>query len=448
MLTAENIAILDWVKSQNGILKINAVAGSGKTFILEKIASVFDNNLYMAYQAPIVAEAKTRFSKTKCVTTHALAHDYLIKVESDKGFVPHGKRSIGYLNPKDITEHIAYATKKEVISLLDEFCVSEYTDLKHMTSPLQHLVKKYYLEMKNKDRKSTFGFLLKYFHILLADGTIKLPEYDTVLLDEAQDTNAVTLEIFKLIKCNKKIMAGDTNQSIYAFNGAINGFSKIESDELTLSKSFRCSPNIAKRVEIFVNKYMSKDMVFEGTDTESEDIVTTAYISRTNTGLVDTILKLDEPFRFTRGIDKIFTLVDAIQELLEKGTIPYKYNEFKLALKDYDYRISSKLDHILKHYPYDSELKMCKTILDNYTPEEITLAKVRATNTSKDANIILTTAHSSKGLTFDEVYILGDFNLSKNLKKSKPKVKDIEERNLYYVACTRARYKLHNAVYL
>ena len=72
---------------------------------------------------------------------------------------------------------------------------------------------------------------------------------------------------------------------------------------------------------------------------------------------------------------------------------------------------------------------------------------------------MLLTAHSSKGLEFDEVILAPDMNSSIELVTSLideegPEaikglsVPEIESLNLYYVACTRAIVRLRNATYL
>ena len=62
----------------------------------------------------------------------------------------------------------------------------------------------------------------------------------------------------------------------------------------------------------------------------------------------------------------------------------------------------------------------------------------------------LTTAHSSKGLTFDSVTLSDDFDLDDILEmpSDERQPSQVEEIRLYYVACTRSRLKLVNAKYL
>jgi superfamily I DNA/RNA helicase len=65
----------------------------------------------------------------------------------------------------------------------------------------------------------------------------------------------------------------------------------------------------------------------------------------------------------------------------------------------------------------------------------------------KRAAITLTTAHSSKGCEYDEVYIEEDLNtVIAKCNEATILTNEIQtEYRLYYVACTRARLKLHNA---
>lgn len=70
--------------------------------------------------------------------------------------------------------------------------------------------------------------------------------------------------------------------------------------------------------------------------------------------------------------------------------------------------------------------------------------------------MLLLTAHSSKGLEFDQVVLAPDMNASIDAAKAQVledpetvlSAQDRESLNLYYVACTRALVKLTNANHL
>jgi superfamily I DNA/RNA helicase len=54
-------------------------------------------------------------------------------------------------------------------------------------------------------------------------------KYDVVLLDEAQDSNMVTLSVFNQFNA-KRVMVGDSHQKIYGFRGAIDAMEKFETE--------------------------------------------------------------------------------------------------------------------------------------------------------------------------------------------------------------------------
>ncbi|MPB31793.1 ATP-dependent helicase, partial [Campylobacter fetus] len=75
-------------------------------------------------------------------------------------------------------------------------------------------------------------------------GGKELHNYDYILFDEAQDSNAVMLSIFLNNVC-KKILVGDTFQNIYGFNQTINALETIEADfHLNLSPNYRSTQEI------------------------------------------------------------------------------------------------------------------------------------------------------------------------------------------------------------
>lgn len=69
----------------------------------------------------------------------------------------------------------------------------------------------------------------------------------------------------------------------------------------------------------------------------------------------------------------------------------------------------------------------------------------RILNKNNESNIILSTIHKSKGLEYDNVFIIdlvkGEFPLIYDYKNRENRLE--EERRMFYVAMTRARDNLH-----
>ena len=184
-LTPEQADIMDFIPGLNGILLVSAGAGSGKTFLAEKITRSVKpkKGLYTAFNKAIVQSGIDRFKGTnmECKTLHALAYKY----------VQPGK--IDDLTYTCIKENITYQKKAQIIKAIDMFFVSKDTDMydflekyfkddKH-SKQLVDLCVRYIDKMVNKDISPTFNFLLKYFHLMLVEGTIDC-SYDLVILDE------------------------------------------------------------------------------------------------------------------------------------------------------------------------------------------------------------------------------------------------------------------------
>ena len=307
------------------------------------------------------------------------------------------------------------------------------------------------------------------------------------MLDEAGDINPVTLEIFKLITCDKKVMVGDDKQNIYSFNQTINGFKELKSEKeaFDLTKSFLVSQPIAEKVEVFCKAFLDPSMTFAGREYTHNEYPErfnqiTAYISRTNSFLVEKMVELDKqhiPYSLTRSAESIFRLHRAIifvkpggethdpdLQFIQNDIDEWANNEklqrehktkmgYLLYKNDNNIQVKSAIKSIMK---FGSQ-----TILEVYK-------KAKQHEASKDnKKIILTTAHASKGSEYDNVFIMEDLNSaiedlikviserleSNNVNKSTHPSKllnklELEEFRLYYVACTRSKFRLENARHL
>lgn len=496
------------------LIKICAISGSGKTHTLQAIASLMKPNrgLYLAYNKAIADESQEKFNAEtiKCSTIHSMAYRKTVAVY---GFNVGGditgrvfnqyRISFGKsISEKDAFEQtryfseflrlLDYARKDLMANIIKKFFLSKYTkftdyvsyELSGILEPDEVKVCIFYIDMiKDKKIPCTHGFYLKLFHILLANNKIAIPEYDLLMLDEAGDVNPVSLEIFKLLKAKKKIMVGDNQQNIYSFNDTINGFEELKDAGVMfdLTTSFRVTQAIAERVESFSKKYLNKDMEFNGRNYTIKDIPneynrTIAYISRTNSLLVEKMIEYEDshtPYNLTKTVESVFRLYRTLI-FLKAGAIQ-KDPDLQYIQHDADeYNSSAQLQRDFKNmYAYlihknkdNVQLKSAMQVLAKYGKKKILSIYKLAKEHEQRSNthrITLTTAHSSKGLEFDVVHIMDDLNdvLDKILKEYKveqtmlydknihpsfflPNNK-LEEFRLYYVAGTRGRHKLYNA---
>ena len=296
----------------------------------------------------------------------------------------------------------------------------------------------------------THSFYLKEYQLLSTEEK-GLDKYDWILLDEAQDTNAVTLAIFNDNNC-KKIAVGDSQQSIYAFRGAINALLKIDTTyQCKLSCSFRCEPQIITQVNwtLHQNSYQSSFPLTS--KSQPHDDRAHAFISRTNSCLINVIASFDDntdlqKIRLLKDPASLFKACQNIRILdsKKKNYDPeYKYLENFSSLQDLR-------TYLEDENTIDSELRSAYNIYRKYEKRLDELYELAAELYShKSGDVILCNAHVSKGLQFHEVTLLEDFpDLSLLLKKCRENKLDTDdlcqEFDLYYVALTRCKSVLHN----
>lgn len=458
--TPEQGDVLDHIVAQDGILLVSAGAGTGKSFMAEQIAKVLQptKGLYTAFNKAIVKEGESRFRglNMECRTLHALAYKY-VKPTQD----------ISDISYSCITENISYSKKYEIITAINEFYVSASIDMFEFFDehfPPEHDDRKlvidlcisYIEKMLDGDISPTFNFLLKYFHLLLVEGSVDC-SYDLVILDEINDTTAVALEIFKLIKAPKKLGLGETNQAIYDFLNLVDGFEELEDvPVLNLTQSFRCSEKIAQNIQDFMRSEVSEDFTFVGTD---EPVMNgrRLYVTNTNAAIIHEIVNCQEigkGFHLLRKISEIFAYPMAIITAARgKAVYQKKYKFLEEEYENYERirtRGQSYLQHLLDHVD-DQETKSAVNLLATLKRRDVNLFDVykKAKTSSVDMDYTIATVFTSKGLEFETVTIADDMNRRIHEIRDNGGIQnhnDLVAYRCYYVACSRAGKNLHNAM--
>ena len=466
MLTDEQQLVVDTVCSSNDnrIIAVNSIAGSGKTSTGDAIIRAVQpkNGFYTAFNRAIVTNSAARFGNlVKCKTVHALAWQYI------------RPSSIEEFTPNSIKENISYEDKLTVINTLDGFYRSAFTDIEEYVNlatddeVIKDLVISYAMMMLEGKIPVTFNYLLKCLHLLLLNKELEI-NFDLFILDEAQDTTAVTLEIFKLINSDRKIIFGDKFQNIYTFMDTVNAFEELDNlNLLRLTKSFRCNPFVAETVEHFGRQYLENDFQFKGNpDVIQEYGASTAYLSRTNASVIErmyTLMTLGMKFHSIRSIDELFALPLAIDTLMQYRVLTDP--RYKFLEKEFYKFLSSNCygdftDYLQLNMGSPAIVSACNTV-NKFKKLKIDIKylkeRIKACNTDK--RLIVTTAHAYKGLEADTVIIENDLNNSvnnailsyrdakENFAIDLPReVK--EDLNTYYVALSRAKTILNNVHYI
>lgn len=464
-ITQQQKDILESIKKYKNI-KINAFAGTGKTTTLKLISETYERKkiLYLAFNSAIKNEAMGIFPvNTSVKTTHGLAYVAVkkhTKINLDKLV---NYRAIDISKEFGITYNQAIGTLK----IFENFCNNikdeiSKDDIEHKSA------KKMFDLMLIGKMKPTHSFYLKYYYLLISTGQIPQFTYDIIMLDEAQDTNEVTLGIFEALSSKTKIYVGDRHQQIYSFRGSKNALDKIKCDKkLYLSSSFRFNNDIAQFANKLLGKFKNENVIIEALGKNDKKIVTNGYISRTNAQLIATIsnrIENRKPFVTVRDPNEIFNLTIEVYYLLHNEKEKIVRNRF---LKDFsgDEDIADYAKEV-----EDFELKSALKIAQEYKEkifEFQELAKKfydawknRINNGFEkriEEILFLTTAHTAKGLEWDRVTVADDFidfadlivdfgcdSLKEFQQEQKflPNQELLDEFNLFYVAITRAKKAL------
>jgi len=462
-LTKQQKEILESVKKYKSI-KINAFAGTGKTTTLRLIADTYREKkiLYLAFNSAIKNEASLLFpSNTFVKTTHGLAFGAIkknTKIDLNK---------ISNYRAIDISKEfeISYNQAIGALKIFENFCNStkseiEPKDIEHKTA------KNMFDRMLISKMNPTHAFYLKYYYLLISTQQIQQFNYDIIMLDEAQDTNEVTLGIFEALNSKVKIYVGDEHQQIYSFRGSKNALNKIKSDKkLYLSTSFRFNQNIATYANILLQNFKQETVSIDTLKDEKDDIIeTNGYISRTNAQLISIIsnrIESRKPFVTVRDPNEIFNLTIEVHYVLNGKKTEVKRNRF---LKDFanDEEILDYANEV-DDYELKSALKMAKEYKEkifefkDISDKFYAAWKNRKTNgfeQRKHEILFLTTAHTAKGLEWDKVTVADDFTdfadiivdfgceSFKEFQEEQtmlPNQELLDEFNLFYVAITRAK---------
>lgn len=481
-LTKEQYEIIN----STGNIKINAVAGSGKTTTIIEYAKARPKNskiLYLAFNRSVKLEAVKKFAdnglgNVKVETAHSLAykhivfkHGYTVKPQGYKtneivellNLQGNGEKHTEYIVANHINKFIAYfcnSDKQKVQDLNYLDVVSDSKAKAFVTTFYKYIESQSRLLLSKMDKgeiEITHDFYLKKFQ--LSNPSLN---FDYILFDEGQDASAAMLDIFFKQKATK-VIVGDTHQQIYGWRFAVNSLEKANFNTFHLSASFRFSQDIANlAMEVLkLKKHIGehKPITISGNG-NSKEYKTKAVLARTNLGL---LLKAIEYVTEKKKVKHIY---------FEGNINSYTYADEGASLYDVlnlyngkHHLIKDKLIHAMKGIveledyidkTEDVQLGMMVEIVKKYGNEIPNIIKAikdrHVDNDEKDkAEMIFSTVHRCKGMEYDAIHLVDDFITEEKLKKLKEDetkgevnmAKLNEEINLLYVAVTRTRNSIH-----
>ena len=464
-LTDEQQAVVACDLGPGETLKIMAFAGTGKTATLVAYARKRPRMrfLYVAFNKSVQLEASEKFpSNVVARTSHALA--FRTHGHPHKNRISSGFRANIVMQVLDLKCH---EDARFTIDTLNNYLVSAAPKVTRQHVPSQ--AKVFY-----EQRKSPMPDFVDLANQLgrrmcdktddrigmVHDGYLKLYQlskpvlnFDCILLDEAQDINPVTSTIVLSQAQNNPhrtspsiILVGDRHQQIYSFRGARDTLKKIKTTKtMYLTRSFRFDNNIARVANMVLATFKNEKRTLVGTPHDKHkpkwDPERYTVIARTNAALFDKAAQLNK----TQSLGFV------------GGVQGYRFNGLKDVYHLYAGKHHLIVDNYIKGFSDYKDLKsyaqaveeiellgICKVVETyRYRLPALVDAITQKAADPEHAQVILTTAHKSKGLQWPNVYLTSDFlGLIEKGRLIDPSAADPDEFNLIYVAMTRTIYNL------
>lgn len=220
--------------SQGSCSKLFGTAGSGKTTLIE---SLIKNNkstrfIYLCFNKDLQVEIKNRFDKSCPSNVDVFTFDSIWYKLSRIFF-------------KDSSFSPAWSIKYN--TEMESFLNGDNID------DLETDIKEWISKMMENEKWFTYKRKAHYVYTSGIEKVLKFfISYDVVICDEAQDMQPMTSNIIRdyVSTVTHVIYAGDPDQQLYTFSGAVNAMEGINGVEFVLNKTFRFGGDLCD----FVNK--------------------------------------------------------------------------------------------------------------------------------------------------------------------------------------------------
>lgn len=286
---------------------------------------------------------------------------------------------------------------------------------------------------------------------------LDLEKFDFLMVDEAQDMNALQIEfILRSVKADGHIIAvGDRHQSLYAFRGADsqaipNIIKALDAKVLPLSVTYRCPASHVRKAQALVPHLEARENAPEGTLILTDDVNAIDYldlvkhlqpgdmvICRTNGPLVRPAFECIRAGMkaVIRGKDIGSTLINLIKRF-ETDDL----DQFEVSLAEYYQIEHSKLINAgkeMKALALQDRVQTLQFIMNECRTVSELEAKINMLFSDKNTGIIFSSIHKAKGLEADRVYILRPDLMPH--PRAKKEWERQQELNCQYVAETRSK---------
>ena len=471
-----------YTEKGKGNAVIDAVAGSGKSTTIVnalKLIPTSKSVIFLAFNKAIVEELKIKIGNLPNVeirTLHslgaaAISKTFRSQIDGNKysTFINNSMKN-GFITPSSTMPYENIGQYKQNVSKLVDLGRSS---LCKTASELDALASKHNLDLLDNEistalkviywgesETSTIDFTdMIYFPNVKA---MKMPQYDFVFIDECQDLNTAQREMFlKCVKPNggRFIAVGDPRQAIYGFAGAdIESFNLLKNlpntVKLPLSVCYRCDSNIIDLAKGIVPQIEARENAPEGIvdrkakvdDIKDGDMV----LCRVTSPLVTLCMRYiaNGVKAYVKGRDIGTNLINMVKKTNRKqiaDVTPILERELSRIIGKVVAKTACTTEEAREsdlYKSYQDKVNVIGILSEGLTTVDELASRIETIFKDDNKNgICLSTIHKSKGLESDRVFIVCEDKLYlKHCMKVAWMAE--QERNLVYVAYTRAKHYL------
>lgn len=472
--------ILDAVRATPDNLLIQAAAGSGKTTTLRLVCEALPRTkrvLAVAFNRAIAQEfAKKLPRNVEAKTLHSVGLGIIRKARPSVTIDEYKFNRIldsycnDHMRHKDKSKLNAWrAGVSKLVSVLYATCGDPYDK-----AALDDLCDTFEINLTREDfgpvpdivaalrgEQDAVSFDDMIDHPLYH--SYPFPQYDVVLVDEAQDLNLQQMEFLERFASAgaRIICVGDARQAIYAFRGADHGAmaairARFKCRELPLSVCYRCGTSIIAEAQAVVGKdaiqaapgapegmvlrFGAKDYANTLDKLESGDLV----ICRVNKHLVPGCFQLIRQGRKAtiRGRDIGKGLTTIVNTHAKKTTVHSLASLVKAVTRWRDTRKRNLLaqGRTQQAQGLDDQVETLLAMAENVDSIQALRDAIQRVFSDQAEGVVFSSIHRAKGLEADCVVYLGPELIPHPMAKGEAAIR--QEMNLDYVARTRAVHAL------
>jgi DNA helicase-2/ATP-dependent DNA helicase PcrA len=468
-------AIFEWTKKGTGSASVQAVAGSGKTTTVLKSIKMMQGSVFMtAFSSKIAEELKERLfadliQNATAKTVHSFGKAALHRGIGNSELVNwKARKTVETILAGDKNDSMAFRTglvhasryakltmtdPSDVVAVFDLIDHFSLDIMEEELEPMLEFLPKVMKAMEENVREHDFDDMV-WLPVKLG---MAVPKHDWLLVDEAQDLNAMCRTLLlRSVRTGGRVMSvGDPYQSIFGFTGAdIESMEKFalltNATPLPLSICYRCpsrhvalARRIVPEIEAAPNAITGSIGIIHESSmlarVKNDDVI----LCRTNAPLASLAMDF-----LRRGVKVTIMGKEEIASGLKRLIEKYRGSDLDDCLNRLS-RYAEKQCARLRAQDKDAQAELLRDRIETihiladglYTVAEL-ISKIDTIFADTPGHgITLSTVHRAKGLEFENVFIMRPELIP--FPFAKKDWEKTQEMNLKYVSLTRSKGGLY-----